>query len=322
MTPAVAAPRVSFIIPLYNCLGHTQAMLASLRASIPAGLAHEIILIDDGSSDGTREWLRAIASMEATRVLLNDSNQGYARANNRAAGEASGELLALLNNDLRLRPGWLEPMLAVHGQLGARAGLVGNIQRDAESGALDHAGIIVNAKAKPEHRRRLSWLDHFRRRLDVPAVTGACVLLSSALWRELGGFDQRYVNGCEDVDLCFRAAALGKVNAVALRSTVLHAISASPNRKARDEANAHRLALRWTERLAELARPAWTRAYFERYLPDPRDFPDPRLARQAALCRYGLRRGVPRRSAEGARAAMAIELARWEALERASLPCP
>lgn len=312
----MGAPRISFIVPLYNCLGYTQAMLASLRASIPSGLAHEIILIDDGSTDGTREWLGAL---EGVQVICNEANQGYARANNRAAREARGELLALLNNDLVLKPRWLEPMLAVHQTLAAaqRAGVVGNVQCNAETGATDHLGIFINAKAKPEHRRSLAWGERFKSRTAVPAVTGACMLLSTALWRELGGFDERYVNGCEDVDLCFRAAERGKINAVALRSVVLHHVSASPNRKARDEANAHLLARRWADRLAELARPAWTAAYFERYLPDPRDYPDRRLARQAALCRYGLRR-PPQRSAEGTRAALAIEFARWQALERAA----
>ena len=47
---------VSFVIPLYNCLPLTQAMLASLRTSLPAGLEHEIIFVDDGSTDGTRDW--------------------------------------------------------------------------------------------------------------------------------------------------------------------------------------------------------------------------------------------------------------------------
>lgn len=319
----MVAPRVSFIVPLYNCLAHTQAMLASLRASVPPGLAHEIIVIDDGSTDGTGEWLAAIAGAEHLSVLRNESNQGYARANNRAAATARGEILALLNNDLLLRRGWLEPMLAVHARLAAqnRAGVVGNVQFGVESGARDHVGIVINAKAKPEHRRTLPWAGRLKGYSLVPAVTGACMLLSAELWRELGGFDERYVNGCEDVDLCFRAADRGRVNAVALRSAVRHHVSASPNRKARDEANAHLLALRWADRLAELARPAWTSAYFERYLPDPRDYPDPRLARQAALCRFGLRR-PPRRAAEGARAALAVEFARWQALEQPVAPCP
>ena len=50
--------QVSFILPLYNQLAHTRACLDSLRATVPAELAHEIILVDDGSTDDTRDFLR------------------------------------------------------------------------------------------------------------------------------------------------------------------------------------------------------------------------------------------------------------------------
>jgi GT2 family glycosyltransferase len=98
--------KVSFIIPLFNHLAQTQAMLASLQATIPAGMAHEIILIDDFSTDGTRAWLATLADPHI-KTLLNPHNLGFAKANNRAASVASGEVLALLNNDLVFRPaGW------------------------------------------------------------------------------------------------------------------------------------------------------------------------------------------------------------------------
>ena len=106
--------QVSIIIPLYNCLPLTQAMLASLQATLPGRLKHEIVFIDDGSTDGTREWLRTLRGPEFN-VLLNERNLGYAASNNRAANVARGEFLALLNNDLILQPGWLEPMLAALG---------------------------------------------------------------------------------------------------------------------------------------------------------------------------------------------------------------
>ncbi|MES1194676.1 MAG: glycosyltransferase [Opitutus sp.] len=100
---APRSPRVSFVVPLYNCLGLTQAMLASLQASLPADLALEIIFVDDGSTDGTREWLATLPP--DIRVVLNEKNLGYAAANNRGAALARGEFLALLNNDLILAPG-------------------------------------------------------------------------------------------------------------------------------------------------------------------------------------------------------------------------
>ena len=70
------APRLSVVTPLFNCLDHTRAMLASLQASMPPGITHEIILVDDGSTDGTREWIARLG--DPHRVVLNESNLGFA----------------------------------------------------------------------------------------------------------------------------------------------------------------------------------------------------------------------------------------------------
>lgn len=308
--------QVSFIIPLYNCLPLTQAMLASLRATLPAGLAHEIIFVDDGSSDGTRDWLKTLAADPAVRVVLNERNLGYAGANNRGAAIARGELLALLNNDLVLLPRWLEPMLAAHRALGPRAGLVGNLQRDARTGAIDHAGLVVNLCGKPVHASAgpdfvVRLVRPLRR---VPAVTGACVLIARDLWRKLGGFDEAFVNGGEDVDLCFRAAAAGRVNAVALRSVVRHHISASPGRKARDEQNSYRLALRWRRELVAAADDgcrAWCRGYLAALLPEPPSA-DWRRAVWALAFLARLRRVPPPDAIAAVEAGLAREFAHWE----------
>jgi GT2 family glycosyltransferase len=308
--------QVSFVIPLYNCLAHTQACLASLQATLPRGLAHEIILVDDGSTDGTREWLQTIPS--AVRVLLNDRNLGYAAANNRGAALARGRYLALLNNDLVLTPGWLEPMLAAHRRLGSRAGVIGNVQRDARTGAIDHTGIVINLKAKPEHDTWFPprWLRVLRPSRRVPAVTGACAVIERELWEKLGGFDEGFHNGGEDVDLCFRARATGRVNAVALRSVILHHISASPGRALRNEDNSRRLALRWRAALEHAALHRWCWHYLDREWNSPHAslaHPD---ARAALLYALRLRRTPPAVAVSAMRAAMDHELARWERLPR------
>jgi len=308
--------RLSVIVPLYNCLPLTRAMVASLRASLPDDLDHEIILVDDGSTDGTREWLAGLGA--PFRVILNERNLGYGAANNRGAAVAQGEFLALLNNDLVLAPGWIEPMLQAHAWLRSRAGVVGNLQLDARTGALDHAGIFINHKGKPEHDRTPRWRLRLRNRLKplrrVPAVTGACVLIQHELWRQLRGFDEGYVNGCEDVDFCLRAAAAGYRNVVALHSVVRHHVSTSPGRKGRDEANTYRLTQRWRNTLVTLGIRSWCRHHLETYLPDPRDFPDPALARQVALYLLHLRRNPPPGAYPGMGAAIQVEIDRWRAM--------
>jgi len=317
--PGHPPPRLSLIVPLYNCLGLTQAMLASLHATLPAGINAELLLVDDGSTDGTRVWLEEIAARPPAgwlplRILVNERNRGFAVSNNRAAALAEGELLLLLNNDLVLRPGWLEPLLAAHHRLGARAGLVGNVQLDAATGAVDHAGLELMPSGKPVHTRVL----HPDRpggngvRI-VPAVTGACLLLSRALWEELGGFDEGYVNGGEDIDLGYRARAAGRVNAVALRSVIRHHVSSSPGRKARDEHNSRRLALRWRAQLLADSLVPWCRAHLaEAWVrPDQQDY---LVTLRAAAFLAGWRRKPPPEAPLRVARAMRHEFARWDAL--------
>lgn len=307
-------PGLSVVTPLFNCLALTQAMVRSLQATLPTGLACEIILVDDGSADGTRAWLATLGP--PFKVVLNEANLGYGAANNRGATLATGELLGLLNNDLVLGPGWLEPMIDAHRALGARAGVVGNIQLDARTGAVDHAGIAFSHQGKPEHVRaaygRAARL--FRPVRRAPAVTGACALLSRRLWQDLGGFDESFRNGGEDVDLCLRAAAAGRVNAVALRSVVRHHVSASPGRKLRDEGNSYRLALKWRADLARLSAEAWCRHHLRSHWAEPRDFPDPALARQALAYLLRLRRRPPPGALARVGAAIELELWRWSAM--------
>lgn len=306
--------QVSFIIPLYNCLALTQAMLASLQATLPPGLAHEIIFVDDGSTDGTRDWLKSLRD-PPFKVLLNERNLGYAVANNRAAAVARGEFLALLNNDLVLLPNWLEPMLAAHRALEARAGLIGNVQLDAKTGAVDHAGIVINGNGKPVHlRRRPSRCSAFFRPVRTrPAVTGACLLVSRALWQNLGGFDEAYLNGGEDIDLGFRARAAGRANAVALRSVVRHHVSASPGRKLRDEENSRRLVRRWRREFIAAATRDWCRDYLREALLNPRSR-EYRLAINACLHALHLRSAAPAEALASIEAGQQREFARWDAL--------
>lgn len=310
-TSTPGSPRISVVTPLFNCVAATQEMVASLRRTMPRGLAYEIILVDDGSTDGTRDWLAGLG--EPFRVLLNERNMGYAASTNRGAAVARGEVLALLNNDLILSGGWLQPMMGALKSLGSSAGLVGNVQVNAATLEVDHAGISVTLNGKPGHVRRAPSLASviFRPAPSSFAVTGACVLIRAETWRRLGGFDEAYINGCEDVDLCLRARAAGLTNVVALRSRVLHHVSSSPGRNLRNEENTRRLVLRWRRELAAEAARLWTWGHFCRILPEPRDFPDAADALRMALFLAHLRGEPPPEAFVAMDAAIEVELARW-----------
>lgn len=282
---------------------------------MPSNVSYEVIFVDDGSTDGTREWLATLAG-DRFRVIINEQNLGYAGANNRGASLARGTFLALLNNDLVLLPGWLEPMLAAHETFGARAGVIGNVQLDALTGSVDHAGIVINVQGKPVHARalpccsRLPWASPIR---EVPAVTGACLLIARELWIRLGGFDEAYVNGGEDVDLCFRARAAGRATAVALHSVVRHHVSSSTGRKLRDEENSYRLARTWGREFLEAsehATYAWAHAHLAAALREPRAL-EYRTTLRALAHALHLRRSPPPEAVQAIETGQAGEFERW-----------
>jgi GT2 family glycosyltransferase len=307
----------SFVIPLYNCLAHTQECLRTLRATLPSGLDHEIIFVDDGSTDGTRAWLATLAA--PCRTVLNEKNLGFASACNRAAASARGEFLFFLNNDLVLLPDWFEPMRALLTR--SDVALVGNVQLNARTGALDHAGVRIDAKGKPEHDHSLPLLARLRGWREVPAVTGACFAIRRALWEKLGGFDEDFRNGGEDVDLALRARAAGLRTVVSLRSVVRHHVSASLGRKLRDEHNSRRLATRWRDTLASLAAPAWSTNHLESEwhgTRDPREFA---AAAEALLLSLGWRSRPSVQLRNRIQRTLETEFARWhQLLDRAPLP--
>ena len=283
-------------------------MLASLQATLPPNLSYEIILVDDGSTDGTREWL--VTLDQPFRVILNERNLGYAAANNRAAAAATGEILFFLNNDLVLQPKWFEPMLDVL-KNHADAGLIGNVQLNAATRAVDHSGIRFNHKGKPEHITSLPFWIRLAGQREVAAITGACFATSRVHWLVLGGFDERFINGGEDIDLCLRALDRGWRNYVVTGSKVLHHISQSPGRKLRDERNTRLLVSRWQHVILPRMLRACSWACLLASWTEPRDYADAQLVRLAIRHLCGLSSQAPKSIVAAGQASLKLEAARW-----------
>lgn len=271
--------KISFIVPVFNHVEQSREMLDSLLSSVPRTVDFEVIVVDDGSSDGTRSWLAGLRHARV-RPLFNEANVGYARSNNRAVQQATGDVLGLLNNDLILLPGWLEPMLELLGSPSANAGIVGNVQVRVDDGVVDHAGIEVDHLAKIEHIRALPPDGEAGRR--VLAVTGACCLVSRQDFVSVGGFDERYLNGGEDVDLCLKLRARRRYAYVAAKSRVRHHVSLtrsiSPQSRERGERNSRLLFGQWRHVIQWETRNAWMRI-----LSSPADADHARIIRDFCL---------------------------------------
>ena len=246
---------LSFIVPLFNHVEHSKVMLNSLLRTLPANLDFEIILVDDGSVDGTKEWLHQLQN-EHISILNNEVNLGYAKSNNRAAALAKGKVIGLLNNDLILLDAWLEPMIALIESPIINVGIVGNLQYRVDDNAIDHVGIQVSHLAKIEHIHITPDTSvTFKRAF---AVTGACCLISREDFLSVGGFDEQYVNGGEDVDLCLKLSRLGKYPYVSTISKVKHHVSLTRDcASLTHEKNSRLIFSKWKPVLLQEIKNAW-----------------------------------------------------------------
>lgn len=259
-------PHVSFVVPVYNRLDCTQAFLRSFFETT-LEVDFELIVVNDCSDDGSREFLENYQEPRLT-VLHNPTRSGYAKSVNLGVSKARGEILGLLNNDLILTKNWLGPMLDCFDRR-LKVGTVGNIQRNIETKAIDHSGIIFDLVGLPDHYgKNYPFLFSFDYK-DFPAVTAACMLIRRSLFNGLNGFDETFINGCEDVDLCLRIRSKGYRNIVAGESCVLHHVSASPGRRDHDQANNRKLLEKWGEELKTLGRRDWPTQYLMRYWKKP-----------------------------------------------------
>lgn len=226
-------------------------MLESLLATLQDRDDWELVLIDDGSTDGTREWLDTL-HLPRLSVIKNLCNQGFARSNNIAVAQCRGEVLVLANNDLVFTPGWLQPILDVLQDPSRQAGLVGNVQTRVVDGGLDHTGVDLNFRGQLDHIRVPPVAQGLNVAAERFAVTAACIAMRRELFVSLGGFDEAYVNGCEDMDLCFKLTAAGWRNWVALGSVVQHHVSLSRGTASTShERNSEVLHARWGAHLQQ-----------------------------------------------------------------------
>ena len=244
--PLLKNIKISFVVAVYNGLSETREMLESLQASLPVGLTHEIILSDDSSSDGVSVWLNLLSDPQI-RVKNSTINRGYAANINAGVGIAKGDIICLLNNDLLFEPGWLEPMIEVLLCCQLNCGLVGNVHYRIADGSLDHAGIGISPAAQFYH---ISKISDFAGPLKTLAVTGACVMLRKRDFEKVGGFDETFENGGEDIDLCFKIRQLTKNIYVAKASQIRHHVGLTRKKdNLRDFRNSRHLYRRWRKEI-------------------------------------------------------------------------
>jgi GT2 family glycosyltransferase len=213
--------RVSIVIPFRDQAALLRQCLQSLRRS--SYLRYEVVLVDNGSSEPeTHQLLERLERRHRFQIVPADEPFNFARLCNRGARQARGDYLLFLNNDIEvLTPDWLEQMLAVAAR--PSVGVVGATLLYTDR-SIQHAGLSEGPGGWAHIRRgaRLEDAAELRHVRQVPAVTGACLLMDRQLFEELGGFDERFAVTHNDVDLCRRVRDRGLTVAITPHARLLH----------------------------------------------------------------------------------------------------
>jgi GT2 family glycosyltransferase/glycosyltransferase involved in cell wall biosynthesis len=222
---AYEEPRISVIVVTYNNLELTRACLQSLDAhSRYPNL--EVVVVDNASSDGTRAFLAQWVSAAANRkILLNETNKGFAAANNQGMALADGAYFVLLNNDTVVTPGWLRTLYR-HVKFDPGIGMIGPVTNRIGNQAeipirYKHMGAMVAQSRK-------YTLGHIGETITLRTVAFFCVMIPRAVVETVGYLDEAFGLGFfEDDDYCRRVEQSGYRIACAEDVFVHHHLSAS-----------------------------------------------------------------------------------------------
>jgi len=222
----------SVVVPCYNGLPYTRLFVESLRRN--TDYPYELIVVDNGSTDATPEYL---ASLPAARVVRLEENSGVPEALNRGIEAAQGAYVAVCNNDLILTRGWLGTLVAGL-EDSPEAGIVCPADNFIVTSVLPHQfpeerGLVGDWRSCPPDPAAVDaiypgGLEEFAERMrcrfsgiSLPHVNGACMVIRRALIDDIGLFDGSLGRAMyEDVDFVLRTLLNPRHNGVCILPAV------------------------------------------------------------------------------------------------------
>lgn len=202
-----ALPPVSIVVVTFGNCAFTRLCLESIRI-FSAGLEYEVIVVDNGSGDGTIEMVEQFAAAHGrVRLIANERNLGFAAAINVGVRAARGQILCLLNNDTIVTPGWL-PTLAGAVWSDPGLGMVGPVTNAVGNEARIRVGYRTLADL-PVWATRRAARDRDQA-FEIPMLALFCTVLRREVWERTGELDEQFGAGMfEDDDYSRRVRAAG-----------------------------------------------------------------------------------------------------------------
>ena len=235
MTEACGTPPVvSVVVVTYRRRHLLRRCLESLCSALPSDISHELIVVDNGSDDGTTEEVRAM--LPKATVLSLPTNVGFTRAVMHGIRRARGEWIALFNDDVTLDPAALTSLLAA-GRCYADVGsLAAQMRFAARPGTINSAGLEVDRLGIATDRLVGAPADASEANETVVfGVSGGAALYRHRMLDELNGFDETFFAYLEDADLAWRARMRGWRSLYVPQAVVYHHHSATLVHRSREK---------------------------------------------------------------------------------------
>lgn len=203
-----------------------------LRQFLPSVVSHsqqaEVIVADNGSSDQSLQILKT--EFPSVRVIALESNYGFCGGYNRALKQVQSEFYVLLNSDVEVTPGWLDPLLNLMNTKPDVAAVQPKILSWHAPNKFEYAGAaggFIDAYGYPFCRGRIfGYVEEDDGQYDderpVFWATGACFIVRSEVFHRFGGFDEDLFAHMEEIDLCWKINRAGGKVMYTGRSTVYH----------------------------------------------------------------------------------------------------
>lgn len=202
-----------------------------LRKYLPSVIKYtqaEIIVADNGSTDDSIAVL--VSEFPDVRRIILEKNYGFAEGYNRAIEQVDSEYIVLLNSDVEVTEGWLEPLLDYMNAHPEVASVQPKIRSWLHRDLFEHAGAAggyINALGYPYCRGRILWHveqdnGQYDSIVNVDWTSGACMCVRTKVFKELGGLDATFFAHMEEIDLCWRMRNAGWKLACVPQSMVYH----------------------------------------------------------------------------------------------------
>mgnify|MGYP002519484870 CR=1 FL=1 len=218
--------QTAVVILNWNGRQHLEQFLPSVVEHTPA--AAEIVVADNGSTDDSVAFLRE--HYPTIRIITLQKNYGFAEGYNRALEQVDAEYFVLLNSDVEVTAGWLEPLVATLTNNRSVAAVAPKLRSYGYRDRFEYAGAAggyIDFLGYPFCRGRiLSTVEQDRGQYDTARdvfwASGAAFCCRADLFRLLGGFDADFFAHMEEIDLCWRMQLAGWKVIVEPRSAVYH----------------------------------------------------------------------------------------------------